>query len=409
MYLEINEDWISVYDFEADETLNVYEIEGQGGTYILTICWKDELNFQTLYLNNSAIYSWFKNTTEGVKFFQIRTDHYISTGYQEWIIDYFSVYCNGVSLTTAKAFEIAYICEGGNFLEYYLITITMIGNLSVYANEYELFEHNWYNGTYIINKYDSGISFSGLSLIINATSTYNISSFSLEGCSLNHNSNKYPITFEHSNVLTNESYFYSLNSRLYYNLISDDDSIEYIYAEFNIENELTLEKTFCYVSSKYNSFNSEIRLLYDDSKATILPVRDGISGIRAYLPSRTIDKIGILITDDDLYNDYSGVGYFSHISIDDYSDTGIEIITSSVMEALIPLLFLIFLPAITVVFSINATKDDYYIQSLQSQLFLPFLALFTATASFFAQIEIWQVFLMCLGFLILFIDKRDDY
>ena len=126
------------------------------------------------------------------------------------------------------------------------------------GNEYDLiYSRNLYNESttnLFRNLYSDSCSLFFNPLIFlyfynNFTSSFNINLLKISGSSLNEGSNKYWLEFLYSNVDIDNNYFYidSLN-RLTYSCFSDDSNLEYIQADFNIND--------VYIYNRFISFNS---------------------------------------------------------------------------------------------------------------------------------------------------------
>jgi len=337
-------DYIYFYDYLSVSNDITYTINDQVGTYIISICWRDsgiEYAGISIYLNGTFIYGVNKIATAGISDVKFYIDEAISDGYQEWILDYCSLYVDGISQTTAKSFDGAFLGYDFDASQTNLFTFEMNGTMSLSLNDFELFPYSSYNGTYFINKVDSTLSYDGCMLVINSTYDYQLHNVNIRGIRLDMDSYEYFPTYTYSNMNGNFSYFYVQNSRLYYSGQFNDSNQEYMEISFDIDNLLTVNRTLAY--SGYTSFNyAEFRLHYLDTTILGLELGYTIKNFNYILEQdKQMTDFSLLITDNDEFNGVNITGYISDIHLNYNINLGLSITTISLISMIIPLIVII--------------------------------------------------------------------
>jgi len=273
-------------------------------------------------------------------------------------IDYVGVYISGISQSSSYAWiQIDLIESNWNFENNNLFTILGSGmfHIGAVSGSYQVSEsmrlvktmNNYNNISQFYNIYDNYISnivnpFLILTLINN---NFSFNSLNIEGVKLTEGSNEYWLKYTHSNILTNESYFYvDNNNRLQFNHIANDTNLEYIQAKFNITDISSDDYAIKFRSNiNYNAYGYvRVNFTYI-SNFIPLPIYDTTS--RFFITqNKTINSFIILITDDDI-DSIIGLteGYISEISLLYVSGISISITTSSLLLLMIPII-MIFVP-----------------------------------------------------------------
>lgn len=183
------------------------------------------------------------------------------------------------------------------------------------------------------------------SLLIYTKQNITYSYTNIEGVSLNEGGNKYWLKYTFYGVDDNENYFYvDNNNRLQFTHTSNDTNLEYIQAEFDINDILSSEYAIKFKSNiDYNAFGFFRVKFTDISNFIPLPIYDATT--RVFITqNKTISSFIIIITDDNI-DSISGLteGYVSEIELLFITGIGVSIITSNLLTVIIPLI-IIFIP-----------------------------------------------------------------
>ncbi len=352
----------------------------------------------------------------------LNIDPVIDGNYQEVRLSYVGIYQYNISLTREFGYIAHKVSSDWNSLKYNLFSYTSsnetirivgfgFGNEFYYQpgityanikglNSYSTFL-NLYEEAYHFYVFDAYLFF-----LTNTSITRNNYSFYIEGLRLfDGTTNLYP-TYSDGNINSDNSYFYVRNSYLHYNLIADDSNLEFIDISFNIANVLSNQKTFLYKGNNFNLFGKQLRLNYADSTTTLVNISYGFKSERIFFAENKIfTTFDILITDDNLQDDYIGIGSFTSLILRSSLEHDISITTTNLLGALIPLLFIIVFPALTIAYSIDKVDK---IDPIRSKILVPLLAIFSFVAFWFSEIELWMLFLLIISFgVLLFIGNKE--
>ncbi|MHA2105929.1 MAG: hypothetical protein ACW981_21085 [Candidatus Hodarchaeales archaeon] len=345
--------------------------------------------------------------------------------YSNVFLEYIGVYAEGISQFDDGFGYYTYYLEdylgSWDFQTYNLINITANGTFYLAGSEgiYDVgtsgfgtictfdnynFTSRFFN-VYDVSTSDMSNPFLILYLRNNVVTYPNITSLNIEGIVFEEGTNEYYPTYDNGNIINNESFWFATNGYLRYTLTVNDNNTEYILIDINVDDEVTYSRSFLYIGYNYNQFGREIRIDYQDYTTGIYNVTYGFRTERVYLPSQNIlMNFEVVITDNDLYDSYNGIGYFRYFILRPSSEHDISVATSTLLTALTPLLFVILLPSFIITYSFKKVgKDD----DLRGKVLLPVITLFTMVAFWFAEIELWMFFLMLLGFGVLFYLQRD--
>lgn len=338
-------------------------------------------------------------------------------------IDYVGVYSNEVSLSNERAFIILENIKGFNtwyFTEYNLMTIDVIcENLTVNAiiygyppPTYVFGTFCWqksFNGSFFWNLYEYTIN--SLPLIVNPDlyfAFYNnitINSVNIEGVKLIQDTVEYIPTYDYANIELNETYFYVVGNELRYYLKVNDTNLEYMTATFDIRDIIVYNKTFTYTSNRNSILPNELRLAYTDSTTSIIDITYGFRVEKVSLPSnKELDYFQILITDNDVDFNKTGSGSFSEFILRGYGTYEMDIVTTNLLDAIMPLLFFIIFPSLLISYFLKqSNKDD-----LSEKLVVPMLMVFSFIAFASGTIPLWSLFLLIIAFGSLFLIISDE-
>ena len=376
------------------------------------------LNFDTEYCtltqiennvyNESSIFPLW-DTTPNLRQIVIGNGYTINKAYS--FVSYLKgvgLYSNSTSYSNTNAY-LRYDLNNNewNSQHHNLLTIENTGILS----ESDLYVVNQYfnNSAFLssISFNDSILSFNlyelsfyielpNLLFFINESfSDFSLDYLKIFGSSLIEGSNKYWLKFTYGNVDIDKNYFYvdSLN-RLQFNLITNDNNTEYIQASFDVDTVSTNNRFLSFRSNLFGESIGTFRLQY----ATIsnLVVLDYLD--RSYYliltQNQEVDKIILLITDNDLKYSGSNIGYFSNIKLR-YSDTQTTIITLMLVSMLIPLI-MILIPSISI--------SNIYSKNLLIPLFL----LMSLICTFSFIIPTWLFFIIGICCVIFLFTKQEQ-
>ena len=327
-----------------------------------------------------------------------------------FIIDYIGVYVDGKSVSQEYGWSsidmnkdnwnyehnnLFFLNASGYF---HLGTVTApIYSVGETMKEFEVFQT--YNETLQLrNIYDEYISDIADPMIIMTVQNHNFSLnyINIEGSKMNENGNEYFLDFSHGNIDVDESYFYvDDNNKLQFIHNSDDSNIEYIQANFNIDDIITNDSTIGFTSRKDNNAIGYFRLKFEStSNVYVLP--SFVNSRKILLTSgKTIDEFVILISDEGL-SGIEGIttGYITKISIQYAPAIIISIITLNLIGMLIPLM-IILIPTIAI--------SEYYGKSL----FVPSFMFFTIVLGITGLIPLWLFFTTILSCSIFIFKKKE--
>jgi len=180
-------------------------------------------------------------------------------------------------------------------------------------------------------------------LTITTNSSYQIYSVSIKGIAMIQGTNIYYPTFSSNNINKSESYFsVDSNNRLQFKLIVNDSYLEYIRADFDVQNVATENRSIRF-RSDING-NSKGYFIVDYGTATDsfiqFPYTARITDV--ILPqTKRIESFAILITDEDLDDEDVCTGYVSEIKLIYYPDLEISILTLNLLAIIIPLIIIL--------------------------------------------------------------------
>ena len=334
-------------------------------------------------------------------------------------IDYIGIYDNGSSIAKDLGYVVLDLHKDSHYLNSIhnnLATINMSGNFELIYASYIGPPFPIYlldsafgsitDGFVIMNEnsrlfnfYDDGtIRFDPLlvAFLNNGSKGFKFNSVILEGAKMTEGSNTYWLEYSHSNILTNTSFFKVDNSnRLTFNLTANDSDLEFIQANFNINNVQTLDRAVSFQSKKNNLAYGELRLLYP-TVSDIIEIPNNIATSRTIISqNQTLTEFIFLFSDNDI-TAINGItsGYIKNLRLDIISNLSTTIITLTLLGMIIPLILII---TPTFIFSNRLGKESVV------PLFLIFSLIFTATET----IPIWLFFIIAFSSLVFIFTNKD--
>lgn len=274
-------------------------------------------------------------------------------------LNYFRVFNNGTSLYE-NGIGYGYIeCRDDVerfFMETYnLLSINASGTFSIIVSSFGFYEtlvstetHNNTNKFY--NHYDTvmnqtqGIPDPKLIFTVKGTNNLPIiNSIIIEGIKLTQGVNEYFPSIIDGSVNNSVSYFRvdSFN-RLVFSLTVNDNNSEYLEISFNIPDIQSENRSLSFRSNINGQSQGFFRVNYTDDTSTFLPFPVWLSTTNVILPqTKEIDKIGILITDND--NDDNDVcsGYITNVQLIYIPDMTTSIITLNLVMVIVPIIVLL--------------------------------------------------------------------
>lgn len=360
-------------------------------------------------VNEMFVFPIIVSGKRGLSEVKVFSDVFNAVKFQRIRYDKIGVYVNGSSIVSDYAWSIyqdyeAHINIDLNYI-YFKINASgtfSIGILDISFNYIQLintYTYSGYNESIKLDISNNLIWINPVMIKIIYNSSYTLEFIYFESYYLKESTNYYFLQFSYSGVDIQENYFYVANNRLYYtHTANQNDTLEYIQAYFNIDNEYTLNSStnfkayFLGISKAYFILNfvSQTNFLFD------IPI--GNTNYNHILPQKQIIKsFTFLITDND-NNDYYGnsEGYFSSIKLLYYPDIELTMLTLSLMEMLIPLLVLI-IPTLAISFIYG------------KKAIIPMLIFMSIICYIAELIELWllTIMLMCLGSF-LFIEYKSE-
>ncbi len=172
--------------------------------------------------------------------------------------------------------------------------------------------------------------------------SFTISEICIYTVSLREGSNTYIASFISQNIDGNESYFYVSNNRLYFDLITDDENVEYIIAQFNINDISSLGLRISFRSKIDNNAKGLFIINYS-STYTSFPLNLYQSFTSIILSQgKIITNFMIIITDFD-DNNIIGItsGFIDSIKLLFLDNIQITIISLSLIGMIVPLIIIL--------------------------------------------------------------------
>ena len=277
-------------------------------------------------------------------------------------LDNIGVYSNGTSLSTEPAFRQISLDDmlfhkNWDFKPYPLLTLNLSGSIAIHLTDWYFYleltsieelipltqfegvdkRFNLYDKTYDGNDYIFTPK-----LWLEFYNTLEANSISIDGVQLIQGSKEYSLIYSHSNIDVDESYFYvDSSNRLRGQCFYDDSNLEYIQANFDIDDVLNENRSLRFRSSfsgQYGFFS----LGYIDGTSTSISLPISERGHNLLLSqAKTIEDFVFLITDDDELSAGYGSGFIYNIELIWNPSISITLITISLIMVVIPIIIMI--------------------------------------------------------------------
>lgn len=234
--------------------------------------------------------------------------------------------------------------------------ISLLGNFinaSVFVNEvggiiYALFmDWSSINNSVFLNAYDDTnfVSYTFSDLRVWMYNNFSFTSISIDGVKLTEGTNSYRLEFTNSSQIDiSESYFNVVNNQLKFTLNCENTDLEYIQAEFNINDVSSNDFAIKFSSEINNLAFGFFRIKFLDI-SNYVPIEFSQTITRFFITQgKTIDSFIFIITDDDV-NATQGItsGFISNVELISVSGVSITILTSDLLGIMIPII-MIFIP-----------------------------------------------------------------
>lgn len=304
-----------------------------------------------------------------------------------------STHNNLATINISGNFHLIYASYAGGALPIYLLD-SIFGSIT---DTFIIMNDN----KRLFNFYDDGtIRYNPLLVVFlnNGSKGFKFNSVILEGAKITEGINTYWLEYSYDNILTNTSFFKVDNlNRLTFNLTYDDSNLEYIQANFNIDNIQTIDRAV-YFETKKNSLGfAELRLLYPSISDIIkIPNTPNVDTSRTIISqNQTLIEFIFLISDNDIDAITGiGTGFIQNLRIIAISNLSTSIITLTLLGMIIPLVLII---TPTFIFSNRLGKESVV------PLFLIFSLIFTATET----IPLWLFFIIAFSSLVFIFTNKD--
>lgn len=295
------------------------------------------------------------------------------TGTTELLIDDIGVYIEGESITSEFGFLGAGIgnYEGGEdyyenwyFEEHNLLSLDLIGDdvsVYMYLMEQSLIAPIWnpevivssqdwygeetfnmYDFTYDVHRGRNYVYGGLLQFYIYSGTNLTLNEISMDGVRLNGTDGMFSLEYASGGVDELRNYFYVENNRLYYELITDDNDVEYMEATFDIVNHIAENRSISFKSDINGGASGYFRVSYTDDTSTFIEIPTHATETSYILSQeRDIDKLIIIISDYDLLNSGKTTGYVYEVKLVYYPNISAVITTFDLIAMIIPLMILL--------------------------------------------------------------------
>lgn len=332
---------------------------------------------------------------------------------KEMEIDFVGVYRDGGAHHGELGIIIIPIGLSFHFQSHYLYSIQATGKIhdGVVEGTYVVGEGSFKNildditieRTYISEVETFNIYENFISTVFNATLVYtvvssgiNISSINIEGSKLIEGSNQHFLIFSSGGLESMDNYFYVSGNQLrFIHNTSIDNVLEFIQAEFDIDDKTSVNTAISFSSSiSLNAFGF-FRVKFVDT-SQIFIIDTGLSRTKRILLStdEVIESFIILVSDKNK-NSIEGIteGQVSIIKLFDIETAIVSIVSSNLISILIPIIIIV-LPTL----AISGIYGDF--------LVVPLFILFSLMLTIAGLIPIWLSFIIFISSsLFIFFDK----
>lgn len=253
----------------------------------------------------------------------------------------------------------------------------------------------------IINPYLIIESMNGMYLLdyirINGSATlYDDRNYMIEGISLT------------SNVDTDNSYFYVISNRLYYQITFDDINEEYIKLSFDISNIVNENYQLLYKAYQNCSESSiikQIKIKHTDASYTNIDIPSYyVSNIEILNQEKTTSQIEFLISDNDLQDNLTISGYFEGFTYNYNEQVSLSLFIDQMLIMLIPIIIIL---ALTFGLSV-ALKPEKSKDMLNREAFFPIFLISSIIVFVLGFFDTWILFSIIISAVLYLITKRGD-
>lgn len=220
--------------------------------------------------------------------------------------------------------------------------------------------------------------------------------------------NVYLGSLSYSNVDTDDSNFHIDDGKLYFDIIYDDDNLEFIQLTFDIDDITALNYKFIYGSYLNDSSTTlinQIKVKYSDATFTSITIPYlYTSDIEILEQDRTVSQIIFLISDDDKYNNNTISGYFDGFYFDYSEQISISFFIENMLIMVIPFIIILSLTfSITIVLRKRNTKEKY-----NKSAFFPVFLLSSIIVFILGFFDSWVLFSIVISAIVYIITKRSE-
>lgn len=203
----------------------------------------------------------------------------------------------------------------------------------------------------LTNAYNSDFSLTNPLLIATVKGkNFTILTIDIEGVKLVQNTNEYSLVFTYEGVNIHDNYFFvdSSNNLRFIHNTNQDDVLEFIQAEFIIQNRTSTDTAISFRSDIDNNAYGFFRVKFTDT-SLIIQMENILNTKRVLLESnKTIDSFVILISDTNKnYIDGITEGLITDIELFDIETSIASIVSLNLIEMIIPLI-IILLPTLSI-------------------------------------------------------------
>lgn len=211
-------------------------------------------------------------------------------------------------------------------------------------------------------------------------------------------------TLEYQNIDINQSFFYIQSNRLYFQISYNDTDLEYMKLTFDIENNDNVDYQLLYssyISSSNSSLDNRIQFFCTDGSYIQYDLNAFYSSnIETLNQNKVISEVQILISDNDLQNNFNLTGYIGAFTFNYSGELNISLFVEAILIMLIPLIIIL-----SVSFSLSYVfrKDN---DSLNKSVFFP-IFLFTSILVFILGFfDAWILFILIIDAIAYVSNKR---
>jgi hypothetical protein len=328
-------------------------------------------------------------------------------------LDYVGIYKNGLAMAEGWGYLTYNLDANWDFEKRNLFTIDAKGLFSIQAIEGdyeheeamdEIIDYDDFDGSRTLNLYDIGADYTDCTLVFFFLSfwvvdafyrayIYDFADLNIEGVNITEGVNSYDLIYTHGSIDVDESYFYvDSNNRLQFNLIANNDNLEYIQAVFDIQNIATENRSIRFYSNINGNSKGYFALDYESATSSTIEFPYSAKTTNVILTqTEFIESFTILITDNNLDNDDTCEGYITGIKLIYYPDLETTITSLNLLSIIVPLIILIAPPM--------ALQKKF-----GSKVILPMFILMAIICVVAKLIPVWLFFIIAfasIGFIVL--------